>query len=109
MWKNFEDLALIPKKFTVGGSEYEVELADSMDDIDGNYGDFTILKHKIRVALNGELEDNNEKIKIREDEVLKTYLHELAHCFNYYYNTEVTEEFANAFANFFYEYLHTKE
>ena len=107
MWKDFEDLALIPKKFTVGGSEYTVKIANSMDDIDGNYGDFTTLRHKIRVALNGELD--NEPIKIREDEVLKTYLHELAHCFNYYYNNEVVEEFANAFANFFYEYLHTKE
>ena len=107
MWKNFEDLALIPKKFTVGGSEYEVELANSMDDIDGNYGDFSQLTHELRIALNAK--QDNESIKIRDDEILKTYLHELGHCFNYYYNNECSEEFANAFANFMYEYLHTKE
>lgn len=107
MWKNFKDVDIIPSKFTVGGSEYEVNLVNHMDDIGGNYGDFISLKHKIRVALNGELD--GDTIKIREDEVLKTYLHELAHCFNYYYNNTVVEEFANAFANFFYEYLHTKE
>ena len=66
-----------------------------------------ILSHEIRIALNAKLDD--ESIKIREDEVLKTYLHELGHCFNYYFNNEYSEEFANAFQNFMYEYLHTKE
>ena len=26
MWKNFEDIALIPKKFNIAGSEYQVKL-----------------------------------------------------------------------------------
>ena len=108
MWKNFEDTALIPKKFTIAGSEYNVTLVDSSeDDLDGNYGDFSVLTHELRIALKARLEEDD--ISIREDEVLKTYLHELGHCFNYYYNNECSEEFANAFQNFMYEYLHTKE
>ena len=108
MWKNFEDVALIPKKFTIAGSEYEVKIVESSeDDLGGNYGDFSNLLHELRIALNAKCED--EQVKIREDEVLKTYLHELGHCFNYYYNNECSEEFANAFSNFMYEYLHTKE
>ena len=108
MWKNFDDIALIPEKFCIAGSKYTVNLVNSSEeDLEGNYGDFTNLKHEIRVALNAKLED--ESIKITEDEVLKTYLHELGHCFNYYYNNECCEEFANAFSNFMYEYLHTKE
>lgn len=108
MWKNFEDIALIPKRFTIAGSEYKVKTVDSSeDDLGGNYGDFSNLSHELRIALNAKLDD--EPIKIREDEVLKTYLHELGHCFNYYYNNECSEEFANAFSNFMYEYLHTKE
>ena len=108
MWKNFEDTALIPKKFTIAGSDYTVKFVESSeDDLGGNYGDFSNLSHEIRIALNAKLDD--EPIKIREDEVLKTYLHELGHCFNYYYNNEYSEEFANAFQNFMYEYLHTKE
>ena len=108
MWKNFENITLIPKKFTISGSEYDVQLVESSeDDLDGNYGDFSCLEHKLRIALNAKLDSKN--IKIRDDEVMKTYLHELGHCFNYYYNDETSEEFANAFSNFFYEYLHTKE
>ena len=108
MWKNFEDITLIPKKFNIAGSEYTVTLADSSEeDLDGNYGDFSFLTHELRVALHAKLD--TEIIKIRDDEVLKCYLHELGHCFNYYYNNDTSEEFANAFSNFMYEYLHTKE
>ena len=108
MWKNFEDTALIPKRFTIAGSEYNVKFVNSSeDDLGGNYGDFSNLSHEIRIALNAKLDD--EPIEIRKDEVLKTYLHELGHCFNYYYNNDCSEEFANAFQNFMYEYLHTKE
>ena len=108
MWKNFEDITLIPKRFTIAGSEYEVKMVESSeDDLDGNYGDFSNLAHELRIALNAKLD--GEPTKVREDEVLKTYLHELGHCFNCYYNNELSEEFANAFSNFMYEYLHTKE
>ena len=108
MWKNFEDITLIPKKFNIAGSEYQVKLVESSeDDLDGDYGDFSVLSHELRIALNAKLDDKS--VKIREDEVLKTYLHELGHCFNYYYNNDYSEEFANAFSNFMYEYLHTKE
>ena len=108
MWKHIEDIALIPKRFTISGSDFDVKIVDSSeDDLGGNYGDFSQLTHELRIALNAK--QDNESIKIRDDEVLKTYLHELGHCFNYYYNNECSEEFANAFANFMYEYLHTKE
>ena len=108
MWKNFEDTSIIPRKFTISGSEYYVKLVESSeDDLDGDYGDFSCLNHELRIALNAKLDD--KQIKIRDDEVLKCYLHELGHCFNYYYNNECSEEFANAFSNFIYEYLHTKE
>ena len=108
MWKGTKDIALIPKEFVINGSKYYVKLVNSSEnDLDGNYGDFSNLTHELRIALNAKLD--NKKIPIRDDEVLKTYLHELGHCFNYYYNSEVSEEFANAFSNFMYDYLHTKE
>ena len=67
------------------------------------------MEYYVRYNINDELGGEIDEIKIREDEVLKTYLHELGHCFNYYFNNEYSEEFANAFQNFMYEYLHTKE
>ena len=103
MWKNFKDSSLIPSEFTICGSKYNVNIAENSSEINNNLGDFCLLKHEIRLA---KIDD---ELEVPEDELLKTYLHELGHCFNYYYNTEYSEEFANAFANFFYEYLHTKE
>ena len=79
----------------------------SEKDLNGNLGDFCSLLHKIRIAKKVRLEE--DIIDISDDELLKTYLHELGHCFNYYYNDGYSEEFANAFTNFFFEYLHTKK
>ena len=98
----------IPKKFTIGGSTYDVvTVKNSEIDLGGALGDFTNLLHEIRVAKTCRLEE--EIIDIPEDEFLKTYLHELGHCFDYYYRSGNSEEFACAFANFMYEYLTTKE
>lgn len=109
MWKNLDDLAIIPKKFTICGSNYKVNFVESSErDLNGALGDFSNLTHEIRIALEANVDDSST-MNVPEDELLKTYLHELGHCFNYYYNSENSEEFANAFANFMYEYLHTKE
>lgn len=98
----------IPKRFTVGGSTYKVIAVENSEiDLGGALGDFTNLLHEIRIAKTCRLEE--EIIDIPEDEFLKTYLHELGHCFDYYYRSGNSEEFANAFANFMYEYLTTKE
>ena len=98
----------IPNYFTIGGSVYSVQKVHSSEkDLDGALGDFCNLVHRIRLAENAEVD--GEEIEVPRDELVKTYLHELGHCFNYYYNCECSEEFANAFANFMYEYITTKE
>ena len=108
MWKNVGEFNVIPQKFTINGSTYNVEVLESSEkDLDGNLGDFTNLLHEIRIAKKACL-DNNSEIEIPKDEITKTYLHELGHCFNYYYNNENSEEFANAFANFMYDYFRTQ-
>jgi hypothetical protein len=108
MWKNSKNTIIIPNKFTIAGSTYNINIVpNSEKDLNGNLGDLTNIFHQIRVCKTCELD---KEIKdIPEDEFIKTYLHELGHCFNYYYNNECSEEFANAFANFFYEYLISKE
>lgn len=109
MWKDSKNIIIIPNSFTIAGSTYNVKVLESSEkDLDGNLGDFTNLLHEIRIAKKACLDDGSE-IEIPKDEITKTYLHELGHCFNYYYNNENSEEFANAFANFFYEYLITKK
>ena len=108
MWKDSKDIIIIPNSFTVAGSTYNVNIVENSEkDLGGALGDFTNLFHEIRIAKTCRLEE--DIIDIPEDELIKTYLHELGHCFGYYYKGDNSEEFANAFANFFYEYLITKE
>lgn len=108
MWKDSKNIIVIPNKFTVAGSTYNVNILENSEkDLGGVLGDFTNLLHEIRLAKTCGFE--NDTIEIPEDEFIKTYLHELGHCFGYYYNGDNSEEFANAFANFLYEYLITKE
>ena len=108
MWENTKNSIIIPKSFTVAGSNYDVIKVNSEKEIKC-LGDFTPLLHRIRIVSN-YLDDEDNSIKeMPNDEYLKTYLHELGHAFNYYYNDGSSEEFANAFANFFYEYLISKK
>ena len=108
MWKDSKNITIIPNSFTVAGSTYNVNIVENSEkDLGGALGDFTNLFHEIRIAKTCRLEE--DIIDMPEDEFIKTYLHELGHCFGYYYKGDNSEEFANAFANFFYEYLITKE
>lgn len=108
MRKNSKNTIIIPNKFTIAGSTYNVNIVENAEkDLDGALGDFTNMLHKIRIAKTCRV--NEDVINIPEDEFIKTYLHELGHCFGFYYKSDNSEEFANAFANFFYEYLITKE
>ena len=98
----------IPNSFRVGGSTFYVNIVENSEkDLNGALGDSTNLLHQIRVAKTCTTEDGI--ITIPDDEFIKTYLHELGHCFGYYFNGDTSEEFANAFSNFFFEYLITKK
>lgn len=98
----------IPNSFRVGGSTFYVNIVENSEkDLNGALGDSTNLLHQIRVAKTCTTEDGI--ITIPDDEFIKTYLHELGHCFGYYFNGDTSEEFACAFSNFFFEYLITKK
>ena len=98
----------IPNSFRVGGSTFYVNIVENSEkDLNGALGDSTNLLHQIRVAKTCTTEDGI--INIPDDEFIKTYLHELGHCFGYYFNGDTSEKFACAFSNFFFEYLITKK
>lgn len=109
MWKNSKNTFIIPDKFTISGTEYNVSVVENAEkDLGGEaLGDFSGLIHEIRVAKKCLFE--NEIIDIPEEEIIKTYLHELGHCFGWWYKGDDSEAFANAFSNFMFEYLITKK
>lgn len=109
MWEDTKNSFIIPSKFTVGGCTYNVEIVNNSDnDLDGALGDFINLAHRIRIAKT-YINDKGTVSDIPDNEFIKTYLHELGHCFGYYFNGDSSEELACAFSNFFYEYLTTKK
>ena len=97
----------IPEEFTVGGIKYNVSFVDHTKDIDYNLGIHSSLTHEIKIAKQTTYEDR--EIKVPDDEILLTYLHELGHCFGVYYKDDHSEEFACAFSHFMFEYLKTKK
>lgn len=107
MWKSPSNTIIIPKEFTVGGIKYTVNMVENSEkNLDGALGVFTDILHSIQIAKTCRV--GEEVINVPEEEIIKTYLHELGHCFGYYYNDDLSEEFANAFSHFIYEYLITK-
>lgn len=105
MWKHFEESFIIPKSFkALGGKTFNIKTFDTLK---GLYGDFNDVKSLIRLAKTIDI--NDETCDISKEDMIRTYLHELGHCFQYQYDGNCDETFANSFSNFFYEYLSTKE
>ena len=84
MWKDSKNTIVIPDEFIISGSTYNVSLVESSEkDLGGALGDFTNLFHEIRLAKTCRVDE--EEIDMPDDEFIKTYLHELGHCFGYWY------------------------
>lgn len=104
MWKNTKNSIIIPSSFVVGGIMYSVDFVENSEkDLDGALGDYSGILHQIRIANKCRVDE--DILDIPEEEKIKTFLHELGHCFGYYYNDDLSESFANAFSHFMYEYL----
>jgi hypothetical protein len=97
MWKNSKNTFIIPDKFSISGTDYNVLVVENAEkDLGGEaLGDFSELVREIRVAKKCIFED--DIINIPEEEIIKIYLHELGHCFGVWYKNDHSETFANAF------------
>ncbi len=99
---------MIPKEFTINNITYKVHLLESSEkDLDYNLGDYCGILHEIRVAKNVRV--NETDIKLSDDDILLTYLHELGHCFGDYYKDDHSEEFASAFSHFMFDYIKSRK
>lgn len=95
---------MIPKKFTVGGRTYTVKMYEDGDkDVHNNYGEFSQDYHTIK--LSKTVRNGLELIALSDDDILETFCHELGHCFGVYYKDDYSEEFAQAFGHFMFEYF----
>lgn len=96
----------IPKSFSIAGLNFTVEVVDNISD-GSIYGQWCDCDSKIIIA--NRIKIDNVWKEIPYHIKCNTFLHELFHVFNYYYNTESSEALAQTFANFMYEFLKSKE
>lgn len=100
------NLENIPKEFTIaGGKLIKVEIVDYLKDGE-RFGEFNDASGTITLAKSVKI-DGNSYIQTPED-IYRTYLHELIHCFQFYSGMSYDEMVAQVFSNFIYEYKNTK-
>lgn len=95
---------LVPSKFRIACEEYTVVIDEKGED----YGSFCDSTNEIRLSLN-IYEGDNKWTEVSKTKFMSTWYHELGHCFNYYWNTETDEGFAQAFSAFMMEFNETKQ
>lgn len=96
----------IPKSFTLCGTTINVEKVEYIDD-GSVYGQFCDFTNTITIAE--KIWYGKDFIQVPEHIQVKTFYHELFHAFNYNFNTETSEEIAQTFSNFMYEFEISKE
>lgn len=112
MWENSKDVTLIPEYFeTAGGKIIKVRLEDTIESSStkGHYlfGDFNDASSIIRIAKNVPVD--GEDFFQTEEDIERTFWHELFHVFQFYGGFEMDESLAQVFSNFMYEFQHSKK
>ena len=97
----------LPIKFKIANQEYTVKLVEYLDDRE--FGEFDCIKAEIRIAKKIRSSFDDELYELNEEQILNTFWHELFHCFNWHWNTDLDEGLAQSFANFMREYISNKE
>ena len=69
-----------------------------------NYGNWCDATNTINIAKTIEV-DNKTTVNLTEDQIFNTFIHELIHCFQFYFDNSYDEAQAQVYANFLCEYF----
>ena len=95
---------MIPTTFSLAGMNFQVKIVDTIQD--GNeYGEYSDATNTINVAK--QIKENDKLIDLKLDTMRNTFLHELFHVFQYYFDNKFDEAQAQVYANFLMEFLQT--
>ncbi len=98
---------MIPKSFKIaGGKVITVNIIHSFDE-PGKFGDFIVATNTIELAK--FVKDEDIEWALTEEDIERTFYHELFHVFQWYYDTDLSEVQAQVYSNFLYEYAKTKQ
>ena len=98
---------MIPSQFKVaGGKVISIIIQEFIKDKDGyKFGEFNDASNIIRIAEKIRIDD--EEYRQTEEDMERTFWHEVFHCFQFYAGMDSDEMIAQVFSNFMYEYSHT--
>ena len=94
----------IPKKFKIANNWITVNIVKSLPN--SNYGTYNEAKQEINIAKTVKID--NEIVQLTEELILNTFMRELTHCMQFYFDNNITEVQAQVYANFLCEFLNTK-
>lgn len=94
----------IPKKFKIANNWITVNIVKSLPN--SNYGIYNEAKQEINIAKTVKID--NEIVQLTEELILNTFMRELTHCMQFYFDHNITEVQAQVYANFLCEFLNTK-
>lgn len=99
---------MIPTQFNIaGGKTIKVLVREEIKDKDGyKFGKFNDASNTIKIARKLFIDD--ECYPQTDEDMERTYYHELFHAFQFYAGMELDEMVAQTFSNFMYEYEHSK-
>lgn len=98
---------MIPNNFKIaGGKEIQVNIVENIND-GKDFGVFNDATNIIKIANKVRVED--DWYNQTEEDMERTYLHELFHVFQFYSGKDFDEMEAQMFSNFMYEYNKTKK
>lgn len=94
----------LPEQFKIANMPYVVIRKGLVkEDNISMYGTHSDILGEIQIADN--IEADNEIIKLKDNQILNTFWHEVFHAFQFFYNNEQDESLAQTFANFMCELL----
>jgi hypothetical protein len=97
---------MIPEKFECAGFVINVKIVDKLHN--NEYGLYCDATNTISIAKTVDVADIG-KVELTEQQMLNTFMHELVHVWQFYFNNTYDEAQAQVFANFMCEYIKTKE
>lgn len=92
----------IPTEFKCAGNVIKVNLVEKTDN--NSYGNWCDATNTINIAKTVEV-DNKTTVNLTEDQIFNTFMHELMHCFQFYYDNNCIDAQAQVYANFLCEYF----
>ena len=95
---------LLPSSFTLARNKVTVDFQEN----GRSFGEFDSFRNKITVFVTCK-DDDGETVDLTKEQVINTFWHETAHALQWFYSSEMTEQFAQSFGNLLSDLDSTKQ